>query len=122
MRISDWSADVCSSDLEHSKVAAEQIRETVSGVTSAELPAALAGAAAALPLLGEHAETVAVAIAEHLPKIPANSPSESAYPDLLGALPDSHHNGVPRSFVTIEAAPPEHDPHLRAPDEATTPR
>src|SRR3546814_14949626 len=79
---------------EHSKVAAEQIRETVSGVTSAELPAALAGAAAALPLLGEHAETVAVAIAEHLPKIPANSLSESAYHDLLGALPDSHHNGV----------------------------
>jgi hypothetical protein len=99
---------------EHIKVTAEQIRETVSGVTSAELPAALAGAAAALPLLGEHAEPVAVAIAERLPKVPANTLSESAYHDLLGALPASHHNGVLRSFATIEDDTPEDDRNVRA--------
>lgn len=99
---------------EHINVTAEQIRETVSGVTSAELPAALVGAAAALPLLGEHAEPVAVAIAERLPKIPVNTLSESAYHDLLGALPDSHHNGVLRSFATIEDDTSEDDRNVRA--------
>ena len=99
---------------EHSAVTAEQIRETVTGVTSAELPAALAGAVAALPPLGEHAEPVAVAIAEHLPKVPANTLSASAYHDLLGALPDSHHNGVLRSFATIEDGIPEDDRNVRA--------
>lgn len=99
---------------EHSNVTAEQIRETVSGVTSAELPSALAGAAAALPLLGEHAEPVAVAIAERLPRIPANALSESAYHDLLGVLPESHHNGVLRSFATIEDDTPEEGRNVRA--------
>lgn len=99
---------------EHSNVTAEQIRETVRAVTAAELPAALAGAAATLPLLGEHAEPVAIAIAERLPSIPASSLSESAYRDLLGALPDSHHNGVLRSFATIEDDTPEDDRNVRA--------
>lgn len=99
---------------EHSKITAEQVRETVRTVTAAELPAALAGAAAALTLLDEHAEPVAIAIAERLPNIPANSLSESAYRDVLGALPDSHHNGVLRSFATIEEDTPEDNRNVRA--------
>jgi KAP family P-loop domain len=99
---------------EHGNVTAEQIRETVSSVTSAELPAALVGAAAALPVLGEHAEAVALGIAERLPKIPANTLSEAAYHDLLGALPDSHHNGALRSFATVEDDTSEPDRNDRA--------
>lgn len=99
---------------EHSNVTAEEIRETVRAVTAAELPAALAGAAATIPLLGQHAEPIAIAIAERLPNIPASSLSESAYSDLLGALPDSHHNGVLRSFATIEDDTSEDARNVRA--------
>lgn len=99
---------------EHRKVAAEQIRETVSNITSAERPAALVGAAAALSLLEEQAEPVAIAIAERLPAIPANTLSESSYHDLLGALPASHHNGVLRSFAAIEDDTTEDDRDVRA--------
>lgn len=99
---------------EHSNVTADQIQETVQAVTAAELPAALAGAAATLPFLGQHAEPVALAIANRLPKIPASSLSESAYRDVLGALPDSHHNGVLKSFATIEDDIPEDDRNARA--------
>lgn len=99
---------------EHSNITAEQIRETVLAVTAAEIPATLAGAAAALPLLDERAKPVALAIAERLPNCPANSIPESAYHDLLRALPDSHHNGVLRSFAAIEDDTPEEDRNARA--------
>src|SRR3546814_16418289 len=101
MRISDWSSDVCSSDLAYARAV---------GVTTPALRAALFTDAAKRPLGGHRAEERYVATMRDAPA--RDPPDRAQYADIKLSLPGAilHKNARTRMAVRLAARDP-----LRAP-------